>query len=144
MIDWQGLLKFTLKHTDGTKQSEFKEMSEADKKWLEEAMKHYSNSEITRIQQILQQLQQYQTLAEQDMVSALEQLQQLLDSLDKGSTLYKMGGHITLLKIIFYSASLRSKVVALEIYSAANQNDAAVQNQSITTGALEMVELLRK
>lgn len=33
----------------------------------------------------------------------MEELQELLDSLDKGSTLYKLGGHITLLKIIFYS-----------------------------------------
>ena len=35
MIDWEGLLKFTLKHTDGTKDTNFKEMSEEDKKWLE-------------------------------------------------------------------------------------------------------------
>ena len=34
MIDWEGLLKFTLKYTDGTKSSDFKEMSEGDKKWL--------------------------------------------------------------------------------------------------------------
>jgi len=34
--------------------------------------------------------------------------------------------------------------LALQIYSSANQNDAYVQNTSINTGALEMVELLRK
>lgn len=71
-------------------------------------------------------------------------MQELLDSLDKGSTLYKMGGHITILKIIFYSQYASCRVIALQIYSATNQNDVGVQNQSIETGALEIVELLRK
>jgi hypothetical protein len=35
MIDWEGLFKFTMKYQDGTKKSDFKEMSEEDKKWLE-------------------------------------------------------------------------------------------------------------
>lgn len=55
-----------------------------------------------------------------------------------------MGGHIPLLKIIFYSQFQNCKIIALQIYSSANQNDAKVQNQSINTGALEIVELLKK
>ena len=102
MVDWEGLLKFTLKYTDGTKSSDFKEMSEGDKKWLEQAMEHYSSSEVKRIQNILQQLKKYNEMKEENLLDALEQLQELLDSLDKGSTLYKMQGHITLLKIIFF------------------------------------------
>jgi hypothetical protein len=39
-----------------------------------------------------------------------------------------MGGHITLLKIIFYSESIKCKEISLQIYSSANQNDAKVQN----------------
>lgn len=62
-----------------------------------------------------------------------------MDSLDKGSTLYKMGGHVTMLKIIFYCKFESCRVIALQIYSAANQNDALVQNQSIETGALEII-----
>lgn len=82
--------------------------------------------------------------SEESVEDLLENLQELLDSLDKGTTLYKLGGHITLLKIIFYSQHLNSRVIALQIYSSANQNDSYVQNISINTGALEMVELLRK
>jgi hypothetical protein len=44
MVDWQGLLKFSLKYSDGTTKSEFKEMTEDNKKWLEEAMSHFCNS----------------------------------------------------------------------------------------------------
>ena len=39
---------------------------------------------------------------EQERLNILEELQEILDSLDKGTTLYKMGGHIILLKIIFF------------------------------------------
>lgn len=47
-----------------------------------------------------------------------------------------MNGHIVLLKIIFYSKYESNKIVALQIFSSANQNDASVQNDSINTGAL--------
>jgi hypothetical protein len=55
-----------------------------------------------------------------------------------------MGGHITLLKIIFYCGFESCRIAALQIYSAANQNDAGVQNLSIETGALEIMELFKK
>lgn len=38
MLDWEGLLKFSLKYSDGTKKTDFKEMSEEDKKFLEGAL----------------------------------------------------------------------------------------------------------
>lgn len=54
-----------------------------------------------------------------------------------------MNGHITLLRIIFYSKYSSNKIIALQILSSANQNDAGVQNQSINVGALELVELIK-
>lgn len=54
--DWEGLLKFTLQYTDGTSESNFKEMSAEDKKWLEEAMQQYCNSELKRIEQIIKEI----------------------------------------------------------------------------------------
>jgi hypothetical protein len=55
-------------------------------------------------------------------------MQELLDSLDKGQTLYRLNGHIPLLKIIFYSKFNSNKNIALQILSSSNQNDAYVQN----------------
>ena len=39
MVDWNGLFKWSISHQDGTKPSEFKAMSEEDRKWLEAALK---------------------------------------------------------------------------------------------------------
>jgi hypothetical protein len=53
MVDWPGLLKFSLSYSDGTKKSEFKEMEQDKKKWLEEAIDYYSNDEVRQMQKIL-------------------------------------------------------------------------------------------
>ena len=73
----------------------------------------------------------------------LEELQELLDSLDKGNTLYKLGGHLPILKIIFYSKFISNRIVALQIFSSINQNDAVIQTDSINNGALELVLLVK-
>lgn len=55
-----------------------------------------------------------------------------------------MGGHIVLLKIIFYSKYESNKIIALQIFSSINQNDSFVQTESINSGALELVEVILK
>jgi hypothetical protein len=107
-------------------------------------MDHYSNSEVKRIQQLIKDIEGYKETKEENLLESLEELQELLDSLDKGSTLYNLQGHIPLLRIIFYSPYESCRVVALQIYGAANQNDVRIQNESINTGALEFIELLRQ
>ena len=64
MIDWEGLLKFTLKYSDGTKESNFQEMSAENKKWLESAIQEYSHSEVQRIQKLLQKILNYSDMKE--------------------------------------------------------------------------------
>jgi hypothetical protein len=46
-------------------------MSEEDKKWLEEAMQHYCNSEIKRIQNILSELADFITMKEETLITLL-------------------------------------------------------------------------
>lgn len=66
------MLKLSLKYTDGTKKSEFKEMSQEDKRWLEEAMQQYTNSEVNRIKHILGRLEGFQELDEESLTAELE------------------------------------------------------------------------
>lgn len=55
-----------------------------------------------------------------------------------------MGGHIVLLKIVFFSKFESNKIVALQIFASLNQNDSYVQTESINSGALELVETVPK
>jgi hypothetical protein len=45
MVDWQGLFNWSMKYHDGTEASNFREMSEEDRKFLEEAIKSYTFNE---------------------------------------------------------------------------------------------------
>jgi len=56
MVDWNGLYKWSMEHQDGTKPSEFKMMSEEDRKWLEEAMKAHTFNDIDRLGELVEQL----------------------------------------------------------------------------------------
>ena len=51
---------------------------------------------------------------------------------------------MTILKIIFYSKFISNRIVALQIFSSINQNDAMVQTDSINSGALELTVLIQK
>jgi len=74
----------------------------------------------------------------------LEEMEELIESLDRGETLYQLGGQYTILNIIFNSKSVDNRVVAARVFCFANQNDAKVQNESIKVGAFEFVERIRK
>ena len=59
MVDWPGLLKWSLQFQDETRSSDnIKPMSEEDKKWLAEALESYSFDDIKRIKQILSELRE--------------------------------------------------------------------------------------
>ena len=63
----------------------------------------------------------------------------MLDSLDRGDILYKMNGHVILLRIIFYSKHDESRIIALQIFASVNQNDSKIQTDSINSGSLELI-----
>ena len=52
MVDWNGLFKWSMDYNDGTHASNFKAMSQEDRKWLEEAMKQYTYNDSDRLKEI--------------------------------------------------------------------------------------------
>ena len=49
MVDWQGLLNWSLQYQDGTKPSQFKQMSEEDRKFIEDAFESVVLNEMKEI-----------------------------------------------------------------------------------------------
>lgn len=54
-------------------------------------------------------------------------MEELIESLDRGETLYQLGGHMIILNIIFNSHYVQNRITAMRIFCFANQNDAKVQ-----------------
>ena len=52
MEDWNGLLNWSTKYHDGTKDSNFEAMSQEDKVWLENAMKEYTFSDTDKLNEL--------------------------------------------------------------------------------------------
>jgi len=73
MVDWNGLFKWSMDYQDGTKPSQFKEMSKEDRKWLEEALKQYTFNDADRLQQICKDLAD-KTHSVEKLVSMLTEL----------------------------------------------------------------------
>lgn len=73
MVDWNGLFKWSMEYQDGTKPSQFKEMSKEDRVWLEAALKQYTFNDTDRLQQICKDLPD-KTRTPQDFVNLLTEL----------------------------------------------------------------------
>lgn len=77
MVDWPGLLKFSITHSDGTHKSDFSEMDPERKKWLEEAITHYTMAEVRRIQELLEELRKPELGTEEDCTRRNNMLEEL-------------------------------------------------------------------
>ena len=64
MVDWNGLYKWSMQYQDdGTAPSQFKPMSAEDRKWLEDAMKHYSLNDTDRLTECINKLKEWSMTA---------------------------------------------------------------------------------
>lgn len=52
MDNWNSLLAWSTKYHDGTKESNFEEMSKEDKEWLDAAMKDYTFSDTDKLNEL--------------------------------------------------------------------------------------------
>ena len=86
-MDWPGLLKWTMKNSDGSKliDKDIKPMSEDDAKWLEEALESFQFNEMKEIMKILDKLKLPELGTQQDnndRCSYVEDLLILIDGLE--------------------------------------------------------------
>ena len=56
MEDWNGLLNWSTKYHDGTKDSNAQPMSQEDKEWLESAMKEYTFSDTDKLNELCKEM----------------------------------------------------------------------------------------
>merc|ERR1712159_264211 len=96
IMDWNGLLKYSLSVSDGTKKSDFKPMSEEDKKWLSDAMEEYTFNEIKRCHELFTELNVPEKETKEDeeyRLSLFEELQDILDGFDRAKNLNNIQGY---------------------------------------------------
>ena len=86
-MDWPGLLKWSMKNTDSGKitESDFKQMSEEDTKWLSEALENFQFNEMKEVMKNLDKLklpEEGTTEDEEERCLVIEDLIILIDGLE--------------------------------------------------------------
>ncbi|KAL4606573.1 hypothetical protein ACB092_09G112800 [Castanea dentata] len=138
--NWDGLLKWSLAHSDGTNPS--RNLSEEDRKWFMEAMQAQSvdvvkrMKEITLVMQTPEQVLEAQGVTSADIEDMLDELQEHVESIDMANDLHSIGGLVPLLGYLKNSHSnIRAK--AAEVVTTIVQNNPRSQQLVMEANGLE-------
>ncbi|GER54381.1 Hsp70 nucleotide exchange factor FES1 [Striga asiatica] len=140
--NWEGLLKWSLAHSDGTNSSP--NLSEEDRKWFMEAMQAQTvdivkrMKEITLVMKIPEQVLESQGVTPQDIEDMLDELQEHVESIDMANDLHSIGGLVPLIDYLKNShANIRAK--AAEVISTIVQNNPRSQHLVMEVNGLELL-----
>lgn len=138
--NWDGLLKWSLSHADGTNPP--RNLSEEDRRWFMEAMQAQTvdvikrMKEITLVMQTPDQVLESQGVTSQDIEDMLDELQEHVESIDMANDLHSIGGLVPLLGYLKNShANIRAK--AAEVVSTIVQNNPRSQQLVMEANGLE-------
>ncbi|XP_010543280.1 PREDICTED: hsp70 nucleotide exchange factor fes1-like [Tarenaya hassleriana] len=138
--NWDGLLKWSLSHADGTRPT--RQLSEEDRKWFTEAMQSQTvdvvkrMKEITQVMQTPEQVLEAQGVTPEDIEDMLDELQEHVESIDMANDLHSIGGLIPLLGYLKNSHSnIRAK--AADVVSTIVQNNPRSQQLVMEANGLE-------
>ncbi|KAF8089845.1 hypothetical protein N665_0496s0051 [Sinapis alba] len=142
--NWDGLLKWSLSHADGTRPT--RQLSEEDRKWFTEAMQSQTFDVVKRMKEITQVMQTPQHVLEahdvtsQDIEDLLDELQDHVGSIDMANDLHSIGGLVPLLGYLKNSnASIRAK--SADVISTMVENNPRSQQSVMEANGLESLLL---
>lgn len=136
---WRGLFDWSMRYQDGTRPSDFdpREYTPEKRKWLEEALKHYMQDFCERMKEIKDVLDKGEESEEglEEKENMLEELMDIVSSIDYARDLHKLGGLQTLLQLLgSQHAGLRWR--AAEVVATCVQNNLPVQQWFLEGGAM--------
>ncbi|KAH0927615.1 hypothetical protein HID58_019871 [Brassica napus] len=138
--NWDGLLKWSLSHADGTQPT--RQLSEEDRKWFMEAMQSQTldvvkrMKEITLVMQTPEQVLVEHGVTPDDIEDLLDELQEHVESIDMANDLHSIGGLVPLLGFLKNShANIRAK--AADVVSTIVQNNPRSQELVMEANGLE-------
>ncbi|XP_010922283.1 hsp70 nucleotide exchange factor FES1 [Elaeis guineensis] len=139
-LKWDGLLKWSLAQTDGTKPS--RNLSEEDRKWFMEAMEAQTVDVVKRMKEITlvmntpEDVLEAQGVMPENIEDMLDELQEHVESIDMANDLHSIGGLVPLLGYLKNShAGIRAK--AAEVVTTIVQNNPKSQQLVMEANGLE-------
>jgi len=138
-VNWPGLMAWSTKHHDGTQASEFKPLSDEDRKFLEAAMQE-AFSHIEDPNQIMLEavnLIKSEERTDATIITALEIIDRCCDDPDCARNADKLGGMQTLIDLAQAKGGC-IRVRTLEILALFLSNNPSMQEVGLRRGFLEV------
>ena len=135
MVDWPGLLKWSLSQTDPSPNKDLKPLDEATRKWLEEALQSNCMDPVNRMKVIITELP-----SSENPEGLLEDLAELVENLDAGILFCQLKGMPILLNIIFGHKDKKIRILASQILQSIVQNSKESQEYALEFGGLKLIE----
>jgi hypothetical protein len=139
MVDWPGLLKWSINHHDGTKPSEFKMMTEENKKFLEAALEEAFGKVEDPNKVMAQAIEQIKSPDRTDasIITALEVIDKCCDDTDCARNCEKLDGIQCMLDVTESHPEGVICARALEILALLFSNNPAIQKAGGRRGGIE-------
>lgn len=122
---WLGLLRWSLNHQDGTKPSEYSQMSEENRKWLEQALKEGVRDDVQRMGEIMQDIKDAKKDIEHTE-TLIDELRDITEQIDMAGVFIKLGG-LQFLIALLKTAELSLRPLIASALATLAQNNPAVQ-----------------
>ncbi|OMJ88299.1 hypothetical protein SteCoe_9799 [Stentor coeruleus] len=139
-MDWQGLLRWSMQYTDGTRPSEFKPMDEETKQWLKDALSSVvvdDNEIMQKGVKILSELETGSPEECEQKEKAAELVLQVIENLDMAQNMVKLGYFKHIIKCMIGSQYPSVRKMCASIFTSAVQNNPIVQANALAEHALE-------
>ncbi|KAG6611073.1 Armadillo/beta-catenin-like repeat-containing protein [Phytophthora cinnamomi] len=157
---WQALMKWTMKHTDGTTPTEATPISEDKRRFLEMVMNEGVVDENERVKDVLRILEgedprlvfagEDGSIADEEDAPSPDELAQYkdalldelltrIDQIDNAQNFVKMGGLRVMSNVIRQFARPSSRALAAEVCSVVVQNNPFCQDAAVDSGLLEVL-----
>lgn len=140
-LDWPGLLAWSTKHHDGTKPSEFKQLSEEDRAFITKAYEH-AMSQIADPNKIFKEavdMMQAPEATEEAVATALEMCDRSCDDPDVARNAELLGGIQALLDAAEKRTSIGVRTRAMEILALLLQNNEPLQRAAANRNGLAIL-----
>ena len=137
MVDWKGLYNWSMKYTDGTKPSDFKQMSKEDMEFIQNAFESVSLNEMKEIWKILDICKTPEGDTEQEInerYELLEKMSEYIDGLENANNIVRGKRFNEIINHFFESKHKKIKIEYARIITQMSQNDSFVQKAALDLG----------
>ena len=137
MVDWKGLFNWSLKYNDGTKPSNFKQMSKEDMDFLTKAFESVCINEMKEIWKILDIIKTPEGDSDQEInerYELLEQMSEYIDGPENANNIVRGKRFNEIINHFFESKHKKIKIEYARIITQMAQNDGYVQKAALELG----------